>query len=101
MRHELTSPWQEHFSTNLQNLHNLTHLRLSAGRLSPKASTVWPGIHAQKDLSHHYAQLVESKSPSLHYIQINRWAWQVSSPIGALPDPDADIHSQIELRLLE
>jgi len=89
----------------LPKLHRLTQLRLDSksahsGRFPPKDSSLWPGVDKEKDIAYRYAQLLKSKCPSLQYIKIQRWAWHVTSPLGAL-DPGADIYSQVELRQLE
>ena len=70
------------FSSHLPNLQHLTQLRLNGkswrtGQYPSKASSLWPDVHKAKDIALRYAQLIHSMCPSLKYIRIQWWAWQI------------------------
>ena len=70
------------FSSHLPELRRLTQLRLNGksyrtGQYPTKASSLWPGVETSEDIAYHYAILIHSKCPSLQYINIQHYAWQV------------------------
>lgn len=71
------------FSSHLPNLRRLTHLRLDGksyrgGQYPTKASSLWPGVEGSRDIAYHYGILIHSKCPSLKYIKIQAYAWEVA-----------------------
>jgi len=98
--------WKQ-FSSHLPNLQNLTQLSLHSrshktGQYPTKASSLWPGVERPKQIAMRYAKLAKSKCPSLQYIQIHNWAWQITGPHGfSRNGTEEDILYQIELRQLE
>jgi hypothetical protein len=70
------------FFSHLPQLRRLTQLRLDgkchpSGHYPTKESSLWPGVETSKDIAYHYAILIHSKCPSLQYINIQHYAWQV------------------------
>jgi hypothetical protein len=70
----------------LPNLRRLTHLRLDGkshrgGQYPTKASSLWPGVESSRDIAYHYGILIHSKCPSLKYIKIQDYAWEVDYQI--------------------
>jgi hypothetical protein len=81
----------------LPNLRRLTHLRLDGksyrgGQYPTKASSLWPGVEGSRDIAYHYGILIHSKCPSLKYIKIQAYAWEVAYQ---------NLKSTIALRLLD
>jgi len=84
----------------------LTYLRMDKKRHQsstyPPASThLCQGITNFKDLAACYAKLMRSMCPTLQYIQIQSWSWQVTAPLPGISIPGEEYASQIELREME
>jgi hypothetical protein len=78
----LTDSGQEHFSSLLPNLGHLKQLRIEhiygeLGQFPRKNSSLWAGLKSSEDIAYQYAQLIHSKCPSLEYVKIGQYAWQV------------------------
>ncbi|KAE9368859.1 hypothetical protein N431DRAFT_470543 [Stipitochalara longipes BDJ] len=79
---DLGTQWAQ-FSSHLTKLQHLTHLRLDGkshrgGQYPTKASSLWPGVETSHDIACHYGMLIQSKCPSLKYIQIQYCSWAVA-----------------------
>jgi hypothetical protein len=73
---------QEHFSSLLPNLRHLKQLRIDniygqLGQFPTKSTSLWTGLKSSEDIAYQYARLIQSKCPSLEYVQIGQYAWQV------------------------
>lgn len=60
----------------------LTHLRLSKkshqhGRYPPKKASLRLGINRSLSIAQCYARLIKSLCPTLQFIKIGDWAWQI------------------------
>lgn len=73
--------------------------RKGGGQYPPKEASLWPGVTRGKDIAYRYALLIHSVCPTLQYIQIYDWAWQVMVSPTALPPQVSK--SVVDLRLLE
>ena len=78
----LTNSGQEHFSSLLPNLGHLKQLRIdrvyeTLGQFPRKNSSLWAGLKSSEDIAYQYAQLIQSQCPSLEYVKIGQYAWQV------------------------
>jgi hypothetical protein len=85
---------------------NLTQLSLhgrsqNPGQYPTKASSLWPGIERPKQIAMRYAKLAKSICPSLQYVQIQRWAWQVTADHVLSSGENDDVCDYIHLRQLE
>jgi hypothetical protein len=61
-------------------MRNLVHIRIMArylGRFPPPSASYWPGVTYSKDIALRYARDMHSICPSLQYIQIRHYLWQV------------------------
>jgi hypothetical protein len=47
------------------------------GRFPPPTASYWPGISEPKEIALRYARDMHSICPSLQYIQINHYLWQI------------------------
>ena len=79
----VTNSRKAQFSSHLTKLQHLTHLRLDGkshrgGQYPTKASSLWPGVETSHDIAYHYGMLIQSKCPSLKYIQIQYCSWAVA-----------------------
>jgi hypothetical protein len=78
----LTDHEQENFSSLLPDLVHLKQLRIGRIHGDPdqfpaENSSLWAGLKSSEDIAYEYAQLIQSKCPSLEYVQIGQYAWQV------------------------
>jgi hypothetical protein len=51
--------------------------RVGPGNYPPRNTSLWPGITRSKDIAAKYAELMTELCPSLQYIRIHDWSWQV------------------------
>ena len=77
-----TNSVQQHFSSFLPNLGHLRQLRIDhihgqLGQFPRKSSSLWADLRSSEDIAYQYARLIQSKCPSLEYVQIGQYAWQV------------------------
>ncbi|KAF4626344.1 hypothetical protein G7Y89_g11813 [Cudoniella acicularis] len=72
------------FAANLPKLTRLNQLRLNTNsqqrdRFPTNAKSLWPGVvEKRKDAAARYAKLIKSLCPSIQYIQIADWTWQLN-----------------------
>lgn len=83
--HHLPSHVQTHFSTHLPHLTRLTHLRIApksgrGGNYPTRASSLWPDITGTVDIAARYAIITAAICPSLRFIRIGDFAWEISYP---------------------
>jgi len=71
------------------------------GKYPTESSSLWPGVVKAKDIAKRFIQLMRSRCPTLQYVQMQRWAWQITAPLSGVPVLEADADSQVELRELE
>lgn len=67
-------------SKRLLEMRSLVHIRIMSkylGRFPPPASSYWPGVSHSKDIALRYARDMHAICPTLQYIQIKRYLWQV------------------------
>lgn len=84
----------------------LTYLRIDKkrhqwGTYPPDLTNRFQDIAEPKDLAACYAKLMRSICPTLQYIQIQSWSWQVTAPLPGVSIPEEEPASQIELREME
>lgn len=72
-----------------------------SGRYPAESTSLWPGVVKPKDIAQRYIQLMRSQCPSLQYVQVHSWAWQIVAPLPGVAVTEADADSQIVLRELE
>jgi hypothetical protein len=85
---------------------HLTYLRMDkkrhqSGTYPPASIHRCSGITNPKDLAACYAKLMRSICPTLQYIQIQLWSWQITAPLPGVSIPEEEHASQIKLRELE
>lgn len=93
---------QKGFSKRLKKLKCLTHLRIADhggenGHYPMNSSSIWLGVRKPKDIARCYAQLAKFLCPSLRYVRISEWSWELAGS----PDSCLDIYQQINARQLE
>lgn len=94
------------FASHLPNLRSLTQLRMDSkshqsGQYPTKASSLWPDTYRPKDIAYRYALLIQERCPSLEYILIRYWAWQVIIHHDQPSAPEGESNTVVELRELE
>ncbi|KAH6673259.1 hypothetical protein B0J14DRAFT_592862 [Halenospora varia] len=77
----LETQWKT-FLKHLKCMPRLTHLRLSKkshqhGRYPPKKASLRLGINRSFSIAQGYARLIKSLCPTLQFIKIGDWAWQI------------------------
>lgn len=84
---------------------DLRQLRVEDGCYYPgyprAQSSLWPGINQPKQIASRYVQLMKWKCPSIQYVQIERWIWQLSTPPNMESLSESEIYDQITLRRLD
>ncbi|KAE8440689.1 hypothetical protein EG329_006807 [Mollisiaceae sp. DMI_Dod_QoI] len=99
---DLESQWAQ-FSSHLMLMPNLRELHLQA-RTSQRTccvsseSSLWESVTDRKKIAYGYAQLMKWRCPSLHYIRIGIWTWEMAAPDGV---EEHEVHDIIQLRQLE
>jgi hypothetical protein len=55
----------------------IDHIHGQLGQFPGKSSSLWAGLKSSEDIAYQYARLIQSQCPSLEYVQIGQYAWQV------------------------
>ncbi|KAE9368856.1 hypothetical protein N431DRAFT_415599 [Stipitochalara longipes BDJ] len=102
---ELENQWAR-FSSNLSKLQRLIYLRMDSkshrsGPYPASSTSLWPGVVKPKEIAKRYIQLMRSKCPSLQYVQVKNWAWQITSPLPGVPVREVAAEKKVELREME
>ncbi|KAF8850135.1 hypothetical protein BDZ45DRAFT_731749 [Acephala macrosclerotiorum] len=75
------------FAGHLPKLKHLTQLRLSRkvahrGQTLTAPTALWPNVTDRFEIARRYAQTAKSLCPSLQYIRVENWAWQITGSEG-------------------
>ncbi|KAK0128119.1 hypothetical protein ONS95_000102 [Cadophora gregata] len=98
---DFSNSWN-HFVDRLDNLKQLTQLRLNSksahgGVYPTKESSLWIGVKRPKNIAERFAKVLKYRCPSLQYVQIGQWTWQYTD----LVDRHFEDSDQVQIRQLE